>query len=35
MNWTPRVREHMQVGPHDTLGSLTIETGISEGRPSR
>lgn len=31
MNWTPRVREHMQAGPHDTIGSLTIETGISEG----
>lgn len=31
MNWTPRVREHMQAGPHDAIGSLTIETGISEG----
>ncbi|KAF8603056.1 hypothetical protein BDV93DRAFT_523638 [Ceratobasidium sp. AG-I] len=35
MNWTPRVREHMQVGPQDTIGSLTIETGISEGAPLR
>ncbi|KAG9096792.1 hypothetical protein FRC06_008305, partial [Ceratobasidium sp. 370] len=31
MNWTPRVREHMPAaGPQDTIGSLTIETGISE-----
>jgi hypothetical protein len=35
MNWTPRVREHMQAGPHDTVGSLTIETGISEGEWSK
>ncbi|QRV93185.1 MYND Zn-finger protein [Ceratobasidium sp. AG-Ba] len=35
MNWTPRVREHMLVGPHDSIGSLTIETGISEGAPLR
>ncbi|KDN43650.1 hypothetical protein RSAG8_06027, partial [Rhizoctonia solani AG-8 WAC10335] len=35
MNWTPRVKDHMLVGPHDTIGSLTIETGISEGAPLR
>ncbi|CAE6527181.1 unnamed protein product [Rhizoctonia solani] len=35
MNWTPRVKEHMLVGPHDSIGSLTIETGISEGAPLR
>lgn len=35
MNWTPRVREHMKAGPHDAIGSLTIETGISEGAPLR
>ncbi|KAG9099803.1 hypothetical protein FS749_000334 [Ceratobasidium sp. UAMH 11750] len=35
MNWTPRVREHMFAGPQDAIGSLTIETGISEGAPLR